>query len=221
MMKPPQAICFDLDGVLIDTMPLHADAWQEAVRRFGLRVRRREIYSWEGEPGTATAKRLLRRQGRRSMREAAELLRLKEALFKRSARRIRVHPRLAAWIAQRSRRGLAIGLVTGTSAHEVRRIVPAALRRQFRVIVTGTDVRRGKPDPEPYRTAFARLRVAPRRAAVVENAPYGITSARRAGAGCIVALVSSLPPRYLRGADRIVRSVAELIRTLDRLVRVN
>ena len=46
------AVCFDLDGVLIRTMlPLHAAAWLSVASRWGLSVSRREIYTWEGEPG--------------------------------------------------------------------------------------------------------------------------------------------------------------------------
>src|SRR3989338_9124120 len=83
-----RAVCFDLDGVLIDTMPLHARAWQEALQPLGLRVSRRTIYEWEGEPGLVTATALLRRHGRPASRpEAAALLGRKERRFQQLARR--------------------------------------------------------------------------------------------------------------------------------------
>ena len=213
-----QAICFDLDGVLIHTMPDHAAAWLAATRRYGLRVSREEIYAWEGEPGRLTATRLLRR-GRGRSGSARQLLREKERLFARRLRRRRI--RVAeAWLTllRRLRRGgLRLALVTGTSWGEVRRALPARVRQAFDVIVTGDRVRRGKPDPEPYRAACRRLGLAPGRVVVVENAPYGITSARRAGVGWILALASALPPRHLRGADRIVRQAGRLRRVLGGL----
>ena len=100
---------------------------------------------------------------------------------------------------------MPLALVTGTSRHEFAKIMPAALKRLFAVIVTGDAVERGKPHPGPYRKALARLGVCPRRALVIENAPFGIRSARRAGT-CCVALETSRTRRDLAGADRIVPS---------------
>lgn len=201
-------------------MPLHARAWQEAVRRHGLRVSNREIYLWEGEPGRITARRLLRRAGRPATLEAvAAILHDKEQRFARLARRITIVPVFRKLFPRLSARGVAMALVTGTSWREVQRVVPSTLRARFRVIVTGDRVRHGKPHPEPYRRAMRELRAAPARTMVLENAPHGIRSAQRAGAGIVVALASSLPPAYLRGADRIVRTPEEAARLLDDLTR--
>ncbi len=212
------AVCFDLDGVLMDTMPLHARAWQEALRERGRSVARREIYAWEGERGLATARRLLGRGGRRLRpRAVAALLAEKERRFGVLARSARVDPRLDELLERLARSGLALGLVTGTSSGEIRRMLPRRVLAAFRAIVTGDQVRLGKPHPEPYRVAFRRLRVSAARALVIENAPYGIRAARRAGAGLIVALASSLPPRFLREADVTVSSAARLRGLLERL----
>lgn len=215
-----RAVCFDLDGVLIHSMPLHARAWQQAGTRFGLRVSARAIYACEGEPGAVTARLLLRQHGRTPSAAAiAELLKEKERRFSQPAGRLRVHPLLARWIHDWRRR-VPIALVTGTSRPEVRRAVPARIRRAFDAIITGDRVRHGKPHPEPYRTAFRRLRIAAGETIVVENAPYGIRSAKAAGAGYILALASSLPRRFLQEADQVVGSVPALCAALDaRLAR--
>ena len=200
-------------------MPLHAKAWQDAARRLGLRVSKRAIYEWEGEPGVVTASTLLSRAGRpASAQVIAGLLDDKEQRFQRLARRVAVHPRLEALVANLSARGLPLALVTGTSAREVRRVIPRGLREQFSAVVTGNQVRRGKPHPEPYRTALRQLQIRPRRAIVVENAPYGIRSARGAKVGLVVALASSLPSRFLRDADVVVSSVPQLCARLNTLL---
>lgn len=211
-MKRPIAVCFDLDGVLIDTMPLHARAWQAALKRLGLRVSRRAIYQWEGEPGLVTARRLLRRgKGIRATPAAVQaLLRDKERRFATLARGVRVTQPWQALLRQLKQRQVRLGLVTGTSRQEVYRVVPAAVRRAFQVIVTGDQVTRGKPDPEPYRTTCRRLRISPADTLVIENAPYGIRSARRAGIGLILAVASSLPARYLHEADLVVTGPQQL-----------
>lgn len=205
------AVCFDLDGVLIDTMRLHAQAWQEALHPFGLRVSRRLIYEWEGEPGLATARALLQRAHRaRRAPEARMLLARKERRFSELARGVRVPALLVRLIRALAARTVPLALVTGTSRREVRRVLAPETLRRFDVIVTGNDVRHGKPHPEPYRQAFRRLAVPARKTLVVENAPYGIRAARAAGAGYVLALRGSLPAPFLRGADEQVCSVARL-----------
>ncbi len=199
-------------------MPLHAQAWQQAGRAFGLRVSRRLIYAWEGETGTVTAATLLKQHSRRPSRKAIRrLLDEKEHRFQQLAHRRKLQLLLVRTVRRLRRRKVPLALVTGTSLREVRRALPAEIRRLFQVIITGDQVRHGKPHPEPYRLAFRRLRVPPASAVVVENAPYGIQSARAAGAGAILALASSLPKRYLRGADQVVASVPALCRVVERL----
>ena len=71
--------------------------------------------------------------------------------------------------------------------------------------VCGCDVQNGKPHPEPYLKALTKLNVSPKEAVVFENAPFGIRSAKAAGLFCI-ALETSLPASYLKGADAIFSS---------------
>lgn len=217
-----RSVCFDLDGVLIDTMPLHALAWQQALQRRGLRVTKREIYAWEGEPGVATARRILSRKTPYHAASAiADVLADKERMFSRVARRVSIHPELASLIHRLSRGKIRLALVTGTSWQEVRRIVPGALLRKFDAVITGDRVRHGKPHPEPYRRAIRACRARPQATAVVENAPYGIRAARAAGAGMVIAWTTSLPKRYLGEAHLIVTSAGTLIRTLERLTCID
>ena len=214
------AVCFDLDGVLIDSMPRHAQAWQEALRPHGITVRPQEIYEWEGEPGAVSARALIvRHLGIRPRPSAVRaLLREKERRFRVLARGIQVAPALVRLLRQLKHAGLRLGLVTGTSSREVARAVPARVLRLFDAVVTGDRVRHGKPHPEPYRLAFRRLGVPPRRGMVIENAPYGIRSGQRAGSGLVIALASSLPKKRLQEADVVVASVSQLCRTLSRRV---
>jgi len=202
-------------------MPLHAAAWLQAASRHGVRTSRREIYRWEGEPGRLTARRLLRRRkGSAPTALLVEaLLRDKERRFVRLSRRLRVDSAWRALLTCLTPR-IRLALVTGTSRDEVRRIIPASIRRAFTAMITSESVAHGKPDPEPYRTALAKLRVRPQQAIVVENARYGVRSARRARVGLIIALTGSLPARELRsaGADAIVHNCDQLTRLLERLI---
>ena len=104
--------------------------------------------------------------------------------------------------------------MTGSHISTVRECLSAPVRDAFKVIVSADDVVKGKPSPEPYLAALEKLRAAPDRALVVENAPMGIASASAAGIYCI-AIETTLPQEYLKGADMIVRNHEALAGTLD------
>ena len=91
----------------------------------------------------------------------------------------------------------------------MKRILPKYLRDLFSVIVTGDDVKRGKPHPEPYLKALKKLKLKAKDVVVIENAPFGIDSARRARLMCL-ALSTSLPKTYLKDADFIFPSFKAL-----------
>ena len=83
-------------------------------------------------------------------------------------------------------------------------------------IVAGDSVKHGKPCPDPYLKAAKLLKLFPDDCIVVENAPYGIESAKRAGMYCI-AVTTSLPKEYLRKADVAVNSLKEVYALIETL----
>ena len=87
--------------------------------------------------------------------------------------------------------------------------MPKDLLCIFSATITGDEVKKGKPNPEPFLKAIELLKIPVKDIAVIENAPCGIQAAKRAGLFCI-ALETSLPKRYLKGADIIFRSFAQL-----------
>ena len=200
-----------MDGVITDTMPYHFDAWLAVFLKAGIKVNCYDIYCREGQDGLSSVKEISREHGQRlSVDQAKELLRQKENLFKRIVR-----PRFIKgsrqFINRLKERGFKLALVTGTSRHEVKKILPAGLYRIFDVTITSSEITKAKPDPEPFLKAIKLLKIRPSRAVVIENAPFGIEAARRAGLFCI-ALQTSLPKAYLSQADIIFKSFAELER---------
>ena len=103
-----------------------------------------------------------------------------------------------------------MGLVSGSPSDEINKILPAKLRKLFTSIVAGNQVKNGKPHPEPYLKAAKLLKVLPGACLVIENAPFGITSAKQAGMPCI-AVSTSLPKEYLTAADLVVESLNQII----------
>jgi len=204
-----QALLFDMDGVITDSMPHHCEAWQRIFERYGILVSQEEILRREGERGRVTLETILSEQGRElSQDEIRKALEDKEEIF-RSLASPTLFPGAERLVRTIRERGKKLALVTGTSGREARGNLPADLLGCFDVLVSGDMVTAGKPHPEPYRMALHRLGVSPDESLVIENAPYGIESAKRAGLRCI-AVTTSLPAEYLRDADKIVRDLEEL-----------
>jgi beta-phosphoglucomutase len=201
-------ILFDMDGVLLDSMSAHAEAWTRAMGEIGLDVSEEEIYLREGEKGEVSAREFLRRAGMMSTRaRVAALLRRKEEMFR--AYPIRPFPG-AREVVEALAAVVPIGLVTGTSRGELEKVLPETLRAPMRVTVTGDEVLHGKPHPEPYLKAAMALGTAPAKTLVVENAPYGIQSAKAAGA-VVVAIRSYLADSHLAAAPYRIDRIGDLL----------
>lgn len=198
-----------MDGVITNTMPHHFRSWQMALRPEGIHVTHEDIYKREGQPGLSSVREIfLDYRKDYDGQKGARILRRKEHLFKKLVRR-RFISGARSFIKHLHKSNFRLGLVTGTSRHELHRILPESLCGLFSVIVTGNDVRQGKPHPEPYLRSLQRLKIKPTDAVVIENAPFGIQSAKQAGMVCL-ALETSLPRKYLSGADAVFGSIRDL-----------
>jgi HAD superfamily hydrolase (TIGR01509 family) len=208
---PAAAILFDFDGVVLDSVAAHLRAWQETLAPLGIQMTIDDLAPIEGMPTEPMAQLLVEQHLGRSA-APAEIERL--AGTKRALYRQYLQPRPIPGIVQLLHdlrgRGYRLGLVTGG----VRSVVDSVLALfgiadLLEAVVTSEDTAKGKPDPEPYCAAAARLGLPASDCLVVENAPLGIQSARGAGMAC-VALETTLPATRLAAADRTFADVEAL-----------
>lgn len=215
----PNAVIFDMDGVIVDSMPYHFIAWYEALRPWGVRVNCFDIYAKEGEKWEKSLTEFL---GRAKIAPTKQRLRAiflaREKIFRKYFRRF-IFSDAEALLQCLHGKGYKLALVTGTHAKEVRKILPERIREMFAVIVTGDAVARGKPYPDPYLKAARSLSLPPAQCVVIENAPFGIESAKRAGMFCI-AVTTSLPQEYLKKADIIVSGLEDVNAIINRSCRI-
>lgn len=205
----PKAIIFDMDGVIVDSMPYHFIAWYEALIPFGVRVSCFDVFTNEGERWDKTLKRfLLREKITPSDKLLNEIFLARQKIFKKIFKRF-IFKGVKDFLFSLKAKNYKLALVTGTPRAEVERILPKEIKSIFDFIVAGDSVKRGKPHPEPYLTAAKGLKVYPKECIVVENAPYGIESAKKAGMFC-VAIATSLPQEYLQKADFIVNRLEQI-----------
>jgi len=211
----PKAIIFDMDGVLIDSMPYHFLAWYEALRPYGVRVSCFDVYSKEGEKWNKTLKDLFIQSGiKPTSKLLNEVFSKRQKIFKKFFKRY-IFNGTEELLSFLSKRGYSLGLVTGTPKDEVNMILPRKIISKFRVIVAGDQIRSGKPHPDPYLKAARLFSFKPQECLVVENAPLGIKSAQCAGMFC-VAVTTSLPREYLEEADLIIDKLQEIPGLIDR-----
>jgi beta-phosphoglucomutase len=205
----PRAILFDMDGVVVDSMGFHAAAWKEVLGEHGLALEDIDIFRREGMSGRKSVEDIFTDQGVPFPGDEA-YLRLEEkkhSLFERN--HITLFPLVRDIIEWAGSEGISTALVTGSPRRSVEHMMPADVLALFDAVITADDVIRGKPDPESYEKAMRALNTGPAETLVVENSPMGVLSAKAAGALCY-ALETTLPARFLAGADRVFRDHAEL-----------
>lgn len=206
------AALIDMDGVLYDSMPGHTLAWKKMMDSVGVDCSRDEFYLYEGMTGLATINLLMRRQfGHEvSPERAAEMYAVKSRLFRESGP-APLMPGADRMLAALTRGGLRCVLVTGSGQSSLL----DALDRDYPGVfapgcrVTAHDVKRGKPDPEPYLMGARKAGVAPSSAIVIENAPLGVRAGKAAGAFTIAVTTGPIPREEFEkeGADMIFDSM--------------
>jgi HAD superfamily hydrolase (TIGR01509 family) len=201
---------FDMDGVLLDTMGAHVEAWVRAGEELGLAVDEHEVYLREGEKGEISARDFIKAAGLMLTKARVRaLLETKERIFGEIARAPKLFPKAEYVLRACRERGLKVALVTGTSRGEWERIFPASLQPLLDASVCGDEVLHGKPNPEPFMTAARLIGLQPRHCFAVENAPYGVRSAKAAGCR-VIAVRSYLSDEDLGEADELVDDLAGL-----------
>ena len=202
-----QAVLFDFDGTLANTMPDNFRAWQAAVAEHGLQIEPEDYYQLEGLRVIEVGPALFRRY-RREPPDPAVLVRKKEQHYL-VHHRFALYPGVEELLARLQARRVLTGLVTAGLPERLRRTTPSGFLSLFDAVVTGDDTVDGKPSPAPYLCGAEKLGVQASACIVVENAPLGIQSAKRAGAYCI-ALCTTLARQQLAEADEVIQVFEDL-----------
>ena len=213
-----KAILFDMDGVLFDSMPNHAYAWSHAMTQFGLEMTAYEAYLHEGRTGSGTIDILAQRYwGRDATEEEIERIYAAKADLFNTLPKPKPMPGALDALTAAKELGCKIVLVTGSGQAKLLESLEQHYPGFFRheLMVTGFDVKLGKPHPEPYLMGLQKAGVNAEEAVVVENAPLGVESAKGAGIFTIAANTGPLEDSILKdaGADIVVpglKSVADL-----------
>ena len=211
-----RGVALDMDGVIVDGMPFHVAAWVHAFAVFGLDTDARWFYELEGVvPGEVIPEVLDRLNVKMGEEDRLRLYDAKLEHF-HTHHRIVAMPGIHVLVEALREFGWRLAVVTGSERHIALNVLETlGVARSFLAVISAADVARGKPAPDPYLKAVELLGVAPAHCLVVENAPAGITSARRAGLPCL-AVTTTLDAVALAEADVIVSSLQECLAWVHR-----
>jgi beta-phosphoglucomutase len=205
-----QAVVFDMDGVIVDSHPAHHFAWKEFFRTLGTKVSDSELdFILDGRKREDILVHFL---GPLSETQLEQYGRLKNDLFWQAASEIVLIPGAFEFIACLHGAGITMAVATSASTSRTYSILSrTGLLTRFRAVITGEEVRKGKPDPEIYRLACQRINCAPSAAVAVEDAASGIRAAKGAGLRCVgIAGRNSKEQLTAAGADCVLRDFAHL-----------
>ena len=186
-----EAVLFDMDGLLVDTEPLWFETEADVMARLGAPWTEQDQEQLLGGSMDNTVGYLLARATRPA--PPADVARwMTEGMLRRVAEgRVMVRPGARELLAEVAAAGVPHALVTG-SQRPFTEAVLASTGFRFPVTVTGDDVTRAKPDPEPYLLAAKLLDADPEQCVALEDSPNGVASAT--AAGCHVVAVPTLVP---------------------------
>ncbi|MEB3265961.1 MAG: HAD family phosphatase [Cyanobacteriota bacterium] len=185
-MDQPAACLFDLDGLLLDTEPLHAQAWRQAAAHWGLRLDDQQLLQLRGRRRQDNVAQLLAWMAADGgpVPEAAELMAVQQPIVRRllpTASPIDGAPEL---LAACQARGLPMALVTSSTRESLAvKMAPHPWLAVIQLQVVGDDpeLERGKPAPDPFLLAARRLGVPATACWAFEDSPAGARSALAAG----------------------------------------
>jgi HAD superfamily hydrolase (TIGR01509 family) len=192
------AVIFDCDGTLVDSMPAHFDAWCEALALHGAGgVFKEDVFFAMGGRPTMDIVVELNDEYNLKLDPAAVAFAKREAFLKRLGT-VTLIDEVAAF-AERLRGKLPMAIATGGSRMVIEKTLKVVgISDWFDEVVTADDVTEGKPAPDIFLKAAKLLGVVPARCLVLEDAPAGIVAAQRAGMQ-VIAIPSPLVSSDCRG----------------------
>jgi beta-phosphoglucomutase len=210
-IRQTKGILFDLDGVLIDSEPLHEFSLLELSSRFGRRFEQAELLQFKGLPERTVALAFQKFFPDLTL-TMDEVIRLRLELLRSNFHRVQMIEGALEFVQRTKAAGFRLGLTT-SAARSMQRLAceTFALSSYFDTVITGEDIERGKPDPQPYQRTAANLALRPDECMVVEDAVNGVISGK---AACcfVVGITTSFGAESLKsaGADLIVPGFAAL-----------
>ena len=207
-MKFRKAVLFDYDGVLADTMQDMYAAWSFALNVYKkVKVSKTFFFLLEGMPAQKMSEKLIKEYNI-DKGVINDIIKQKDDYYSKN-NKFKINDKTIRIVNYLKQRGVFTAIVSGAPRRRIYKMISPSILSKFHTVVTSDDVRRGKPEPEPFLKAVKKLKVRKQDTIVIENAPLGVESAKKAGIYCI-AVESTLQKKYLLKADKIFKDFDDL-----------
>ncbi len=210
-----KGVFLDMDGVLYDSMWQYKIAWREALKLKNIEISDYDVYMQEGRSSSETIKFLYNKycQTIPSEHDITEIRNKRNEILS-SYGKPNPQEGIYELLEEIKRCNLKIFVVTGSSKSNIKEEIVEDFKGFIdkENIISGIDVKIGKPSPEPYLLALHMAQIKPTEVVVIENAPLGIESAKSSGIYTIAVNTGILGDKELEvaGADNIFKSCFEL-----------
>ncbi|MBN2043043.1 MAG: HAD family phosphatase [Candidatus Aenigmarchaeota archaeon] len=203
-------IIFDMDGVLLDSVPQHRQAFAEVFRDVGVHVSNDDFREVSGMTTPDIIRNIAKKHGMEVDVEVMSEKKDKKALEKIS-KDMRIFDGVRDVVKNLRNNGFRIGFASSSDKSVIDHFMEkGGLKGMFDSVVMGIDLHRSKPDPEVFLLATEKMGSRPESSVVVEDARNGIIAAKRARMKCIAIKNDFIRPEDIKKADVIVNSIKEI-----------
>ena len=218
-----KAVIYDLDDLMVNSNPLHTEASDKVLQKYGVSQKKLPEHMRAKFIGMRVSDIL------KNLIDYFQLgVNLEDLREKRSAiflelvrKKLQVMPGLFQSLKLFRQNKFKIALASSGTKKYINIVLEKfKVADYFDVIVSGDDVKRGKPSPETYFIAVKKLSIRPSQAVVLEDATNGIAAAKAAGCFCIAIKNPHTPKQDLSKADLVINSLKELSLEEIRSLRV-
>lgn len=206
-----RALIFDMDGVLIDSEPLHLLAYQELFSKWGKDFTEEDNREFLGRKDIEIADVLIERMQLRNL-TAQSLVDQKEAILKRLLHEEgKPQPGVLQVLNKAKELELPLAIASSATLGTIHLIVSILdIKEYFRTLTSGDEVPLGKPQPDVYLLAAQRLETEPAQCLVIEDTYNGIKAAKAAGMLCVAVPCQATRHQNHQEADAILESLEHL-----------
>ncbi len=184
---PFAAILFDMDGTIVDNVPLHQQVWREFAHLHGLTPSEEDLEFAKGRKAAEVIAYLFGE--RLGQEEISRLTQMRQVLYRErlaGTNEVRLIPGIETFLSRLGKHGISRILATDAPRGNVEAVFTKfSLSPYFDAVVTSEDVQHGKPNPEIFLTAAQRAGSKPKDCLVAEDSAAGVAAAKAAGCSCL------------------------------------
>ncbi len=210
-----QGAVFDVDGVLVDTEYFQWQGWREVLKPYGKSLTKQQYFLYAGKRGDIIEAELIHDLNLK-IDEKTLYLKKEELLFDWiNTKQIQLMPNAKDAIKFFLKKKIKVACASGSPKDETRlKLEKTGILTLFQTVVSGSDVKRGKPFPDIYLSTVESLGLNPEKCIAFEDTQYGVSAAKSAGLFCFAVPNEFTQKQDFSKADGVFKNLKEAISAL-------